>query len=246
MFNSSLVFYSNTPDGVNLFYQSQITNGVHSLDEEESRHCIKVLRKKTGDVIRVTDGQGNFYSATITDVALPLCRFRIDSTEREGAKSWSVHIAVSPTKNADRIEWFVEKAVELGVDEITLLNCEHTERAYLKTERLMKVAVAAMKQSLKATLPRINPLTDFNAIVNQSEGLAKFIAFVDPQNNAHLKDTGTNQKYLVLIGPEGDFSSAELELATKNGFQKISLGSSRLRTETAALAACHILNLING
>lgn len=230
---------------MNLFYQPQIPNGVHALDDEESRHCIKVLRKQVGDIIRITDGQGSFYSATITSTANYQCNFRIDAREQVPGKPWNIHIAISPTKNADRIEWFVEKAVEFGVDEITLLNCAHTERSHIKTDRLLKVAVSAMKQSLKATLPCINPLSDFNAVVNQPSSISKFIAFVDHENKVHLKDATVNNSYLVLIGPEGDFSQEELGLAVQRGFQKVSLGNSRLRTETAALAACHILNLIN-
>jgi 16S rRNA (uracil1498-N3)-methyltransferase len=220
---------------VNLFYQPLLPEGILYLDADESRHCIKVLRHNTGDVIHITDGKGFFYDAVITKADDRQCTFRIQEKSAQPVRDYSIHIAISPTKNADRIEWFVEKAVELGVDIVSIINCENTERTYLKKERLEKVAVSAMKQSLKATLPRIEGLLEFDAIVKS-----------DAQNPDHLKNIALPGKdYLVLIGPEGDFSPEELNAAIANGFQKVSLGQSRLRTETAGLAACHILNLAN-
>jgi 16S rRNA (uracil1498-N3)-methyltransferase len=231
---------------VNLFYQPELSNGVTRLDPEESRHCVKVLRKRNGDPINITDGQGFFYTALITDASPSECEFKIIQKEPEQSTPFKIHIAVSPTKNADRIEWFVEKAVEFGVHEITLLECEHTERAFIKTERLIKVAVSAMKQSLKATLPTINALIPFTELVRLSGTCNKYIAYVDSTNPLHLKDVTMNEKQsLVLVGPEGDFSKNELDLAIENNFVKVSLGKSRLRTETAALAACFILNIRN-
>ena len=165
---------------------------------------------------------------------------------RDHPKNFIIHIAISPTKNADRIEWFVEKAVELGIDEITLLECDHTERQHLKIDRLEKMAISAMKQSLKAKLPVIHPLTSFRNIVHTAGSVEKYIAHVDNENPNQLKNLiAAGSSYLVLIGPEGDFSDEELTLAENQGFKKISLGPSRLRTETAGLAACHILNLAN-
>lgn len=230
---------------MNLFYQPLIPTGVHYLDAEESRHCVKVLRKRSGEELRLTDGKGSFYSATIVKADPQQCTFQIAKQEEVASLPYSIHIAMSPTKNADRIEWFIEKATEFGIDEISLLDCEHTERSFIKKERLDKVAISAMKQSLKARIPVIHELRKFSAIIELS-AQQKFIAFVDQTNPHHLQQLASaNQHYLVLIGPEGDFSKDELTLALQNGFQKVSLGNSRLRTETAGLAACHILNLIN-
>ena len=162
------------------------------------------------------------------------------------SKNFTIHIAISPTKNADRIEWFVEKAVEFGIDEITLLECDHTERQHINIDRLEKVAISAMKQSLKAKLPSIHSLTSFRNLTHDAKALEKYIAHVDSENPIQLKNlVARGSSYLVLIGPEGDFSREELTLAKSLGFKKISLGPSRLRTETAGLAACHILNLAN-
>ncbi len=155
-------------------------------------------------------------------------------------------MAVAPTKNQDRLEWFVEKAIEFGVDEISFLRCEHSERTSIKQDRIDRIAVSAMKQSGRATLPVFNLLTDFKTFVETKSGTQRFIAYVDQENPDHLFQLATKQKnYTVLIGPEGDFSEAEIALASVNGFQKVSLGNHRLRTETAAIAACQILHLVN-
>lgn len=230
---------------MNLFYQPRIPEGILYLDADESRHCIRVLRHTVGDNIRITDGKGFFYDAVITKADDRECQFHIENKIAQPPRDFFIHIAISPTKNADRIEWFVEKTVELGIDKVSLIECDNTERTYLKKERLEKVAVSAMKQSLKATTPVIEGLLSFQDIVTSHEA-SKFIAYVDQQNPDHLKNIALRQKsYLVLIGPEGDFSPEELTLALNNGFQKVSLGHSRLRTETAGIAACHILNLTN-
>ncbi len=232
---------------MNLFYQPRIREGVDYLDAEESRHCTRVLRRRTGDAIRITDGRGFFYDAIIEDDSSRACRFRITATELAQPRPCTLHIAVSPTKNADRIEWFVEKATEFGIDKITLLACEHSERTFLKLDRLEKVAISAMKQSLKASLPVIAPLTRFDELVQTAADENRFIAHVDENNPLHLMAAARDRQgsHLVLIGPEGDFSNRELDLAASAGFVKVSLGGSRLRTETAALAACHILNLLH-
>ena len=231
---------------MNLFYQPLIPQGALHLDPDESRHAIKVLRKRNGDLIRVTDGKGVFYEGIITDADAHQCTFDIHTTVPDREKNFRIHICISPTKNADRIEWFVEKAVEFGVDEITLLQCDHTERQHLKVERLNKTAVSAMKQSLKAKLPIIHPITDFRNVLISTNDEQKYIAHVDERNQQHLQQlVERGHSYLVLIGPEGDFSADELTLADAHGFKKVSLGPSRLRTETAGIAACHILNLAN-
>jgi 16S rRNA (uracil1498-N3)-methyltransferase len=231
---------------VNLFYQPLLSQGTTYLDAEESRHVVKVLRKKQGDRITVTDGNGFFYDVTITNADPRQCAFDINAKTQEHSKNFSIHIAISPTKNSDRIEWFVEKAVEFGIDEITLIECDHTERQHLKIERLQKMAVSAMKQSLKAKLPEIHPLIPFQELVQTTRVKEKYIAHVDNDNPNQLKNFVTpGSSYLVLIGPEGDFSPEEISVAGSHGFKKISLGPSRLRTETAGIAACHILNLAN-
>ena len=229
---------------MNLFYQPLIPEGILYLDSDESKHCIKVLRKISGDELTITDGKGNFYDAIITKADPRQCAFEILSKTIESVRNYNIHIAISPTKNSDRIEWFVEKAVELGVDTISFIACKNTERPYLKLERLEKVAVSAMKQSLKASIPVLQGLVNVSDVIKKSEEDFKFIAYVDHSNPDQLKNLiKPASSYITLIGPEGDFTSSELDLALAHGFQKVSLGTSRLRTETAGLAACHTLNL---
>lgn len=231
---------------MNLFYQPLIAEGVHYLDAAESKHSTKVLRRKAGDRIQITDGKGFLYQAVVTRADAHQCTFDVQEIIKEPSRQYYIHIAIAPTKNADRLEWFVEKAVEFGIDRITLVECDHSERTHTKLERLEKLAVSAMKQSLKFSLPQITgPLKLFDVIRDATEP-GKFIAYVDPENNTHLQEAVTTvSRYLVLIGPEGDFSKEELHTAQQHGFKKVSLGNSRLRTETAGIAACHILNLVN-
>ena len=231
---------------MNLFYQPRIAEHIFHLEEEESRHCVKVLRKREGEIIRLTDGKGSFYDAVITKADPGACQFNITNTYTPSPLTFSIHVAIAPTKNIDRIEWFVEKSVELGIDRISLIECDHSERTFIKTERLKKVAISAMKQSLKALLPTIESPISFRSFVEQQHADQNFIAYVDDQNTTQLKDIAKpNNSYLVLIGPEGDFSNDELMFALQNNFVKVGLGKSRLRTETAGIAACHILNLVN-
>jgi 16S rRNA (uracil1498-N3)-methyltransferase len=231
---------------VNLFYQPLIPSGVRYLDPEESKHCIKVLRKKPGDEIAVTDGKGVLYLAKVTNTDSFKCEFNIVSEKTDEHRKYFIHVAISPTKNPDRVEWFVEKCVEFGIDKITLLQCERTERSHIKTERLVKIAGSAMKQSLKTFLPEITGPSNFNEVVSGIVEGEKYIASVDVANTIYLKNFApASSTYTVLIGPEGDFSNEELAFAISKGFVKVSLGVSRLRTETAGIAACHILNLIN-
>ena len=231
---------------MNLFYQPHIQDGIHYLDPEESRHCFKVLRKKPGDLIQITDGKGYRYQAKLTDTQSDKCSFNIESKQEEEKKPFTIHIALAPTKNPDRTEWFVEKAIEIGVDELSFLLCDNSERAALKTDRIEKLAISAMKQSLKNSLPKINHMVLLKDFIGTSGTAAKYIAYVDQTNPDHLlKDAKPKSNYIVLIGPEGDFSKKELELALAQGYKKVSLGPSRLRTETAGIVACHILNLVN-
>jgi 16S rRNA (uracil1498-N3)-methyltransferase len=232
---------------MDLFYQPGIPDGVLYLDGDESRHCVKVLRHKAGDSIAITDGRGFFYDAVITRPDPGQCFFDIRHRTEAQARNYFIHIAISPTKNSDRIEWFVEKATELGVDKITLIDCKNTERSFVKTDRLKKVAVTAMKQSVKAVLPLIeDQLLQFTEVVERCQEREKCIAFVDHSNPLHLKEAVEQRSsYCLLIGPEGDFSPEELKTATDLGFAKVSLGPSRLRTETAGVVGCHVLNLLN-
>ncbi|GCC52992.1 16S rRNA (uracil(1498)-N(3))-methyltransferase [Chryseotalea sanaruensis] len=227
-----------------LFFQPDLSENHCWLTEEESRHCVKVLRKREGEAIVVTDGCGFFYDCIITKANTQKCEFKIQEKRAEPKKLFRIHLAIAPTKNPDRLEWLVEKATELGVDEITLIDGDHSERSFIKTERLLKVAISAMKQSQKATLPIINPLKKFSSILDYQAD-QKFIAYVDHSNPKHLLHEAIKEKsYLICIGPEGDFSQAELASAIGAGFVKVSLGDSRLRTETAGMAACCLLNAI--
>lgn len=226
-----------------LFYQPLLPE-VNNLDLEESKHCVKVLRKQNGDIIHLIDGRGNFYEGKITDANHKKCGFEILNQSTEKKHPFKRHIAISPTKNLDRMEWFVEKSVELGVDQMSFLNCYHSERKVLKLDRLEKKAISAMKQSGKATLPILNEMNAFEDFVKSSESAIKCLAYVDFKNPVHFNDKlKTNQDTLILIGPEGDFSENEVGLAKASGFEIVSLGNSRLRTETAGIAAVHIMNL---
>ncbi len=230
-----------------LFYEPSAKNESFILNEEEARHALKVLRKKVGDKINVIDGNGHLFECKLIEGVIEKCVVKVEKTFFEPDNDYHIHIAIAPTKNLDRIEWFVEKAVEIGIDELSFIKCKNSERPQLKIERIEKKAISAMKQSLKYRIPKINVLKDFNSFISEKRNEEKFIAFVDSSNPLHLKHAaGLKSKYLVLIGPEGDFTSKELDMALTQNFKKVSLGRSRLRTETAGMVACHILNLING
>lgn len=228
-----------------LFFDPQFT-GNGQLCETESKHCINVLRHKLDDIITVTNGKGSFYKCKIIDAHPKRCQLELIAETKESQRSFRLHMAVAPTKSSDRFEWFLEKAVELGVDEITPLLCHHSERRKVRPERIEKVVVAAMKQSLKATLPKINELTPFNKFIGQANNYTSFIAHCYNSAKSPLKKSyqpGTDA--LLCIGPEGDFSEQEVSDAINAGFTAISLGESRLRTETAGVIACHTIHLLN-
>ena len=231
---------------MHVFYTPDIQNRAE-LPAEEAAHAIRVLRLQAGDEVTLTDGKGNFYRAEISVASNKRCLVNILETQpQEPLWQGHLHIAMAPTKNMDRTEWFAEKATEIGFDELTFLNCRFSERKVIKTERIQKILVSAIKQSLKARLPRLNEMTDFDKFVRQPFNGQKFIAHCYEGEKPLLRDVSKRgQDALVLIGPEGDFSEEEVKLAIEQGFQPISLGRSRLRTETAALVACHILNLQN-
>ncbi|MBE9511411.1 MAG: 16S rRNA (uracil(1498)-N(3))-methyltransferase [Bacteroidetes bacterium] len=229
------------------FYTPDIHGKIHRLDKQESQHCINVLRLKEGDKIILVNGKGGYYKAKIKTPDPHKCTVEIKSSKHEvGKKNFRLHIAIAPTKNINRFEWFLEKATEIGIDEITPLLCERSERKTIRNERLDKVIVSAMKQSVKAYKPKLNRITNFTEFVSAKHSFYKFIAYCDKKSNPELKEmVKKGDDILILIGPEGDFSSEEVHLACKNGFSVVLLGHDRLRTETAGIVACHTVNLIN-
>lgn len=231
---------------MHVFYTPDIRTKAE-LPEEEAQHCIRVLRLTTGDEITLTDGKGNFYRAEISAASNKRCLVNIiETVYQQPLWPCHLHIAMAPTKNMDRNEWFAEKATEIGFDELTFLNCRFSERKVIKTERIEKILVSAMKQSLKARLPQLNEMTDFDKFIARDFKGQKFIAHCYEDEKPLLRDAlHKGEDALVLIGPEGDFSEEEVKKAIEKGFIPISLGKSRLRTETAALVACHTMNLMN-
>lgn len=237
---------------MHLFYTPFVSsdNENFTLSEDESKHCIRVLRLVTGNQIVLIDGKGGWYNAIITDENPKRCVVKIVEVEqKKGDKNFHLHIAIAPTKNNDRMEWFIEKATETGIDEVSLIECKNSERNTVKTERLEKVAVSAIKQSLKAYLPQINELIAFTKFIDSVKNFKgqKYIAHCNEAiGKVHLKTLYTKgEEVLILIGPEGDFTPEEVKLALSNGFKEISLGDSRLRTETAALYCCTVINVLN-
>lgn len=229
-----------------LFYVPDIAER-WELSEEEAAHALRVLRLSIGDELDITDGKGNLYKSVISSVAGKHCYVEAKET-LPMPKGWNgnIHIAVAPTKNMDRIEWFAEKATEIGLDELTFLNCRFSERKVIKTERVERIVVSAMKQSLKYSKPIVEEMADFKKFVSQERAGEKYIAHCYDGEKNLLKDVHVaGCDATVLIGPEGDFSPEEVKMAMEAGYKPVSLGNSRLRTETAALAACHILMLKN-
>ncbi len=231
---------------MHLFYTPDIAN-TNELPEEEMLHAVRVLRLHSGEQVNLTDGRGNFYRAEIATVTPKRCTVKVlEQMQQEPLWFGTLHIALAPTKNMERMEWFAEKATEIGVDELTFLNCRYSERKSIKEERIAKILIAAIKQSLKARLPRLNAMVDFDAFIRTPFEGQKFIAHCREGKKYNLKTClRQGENALILIGPEGDFSDEEVDAALKNGFVPVSLGPSRLRTETAALVACHIFNLQN-
>ena len=231
-----------------LFYSPDIEKTL-TLSEEESSHCIQVLRRTAGDEIAVTDGVGNLYHCVITNPHRKHCELRIESVEtptplHEGY----IHICVAPTKNIDRLEWCIEKCVEMGVDEITPILCDHSERKTINYDRLQKILVSAAKQSLKTRFPILNPLTRMTDLrVDGDKFIAHCIEGYKPTDNKYALQQRIERghKTIVLIGAEGDFSPEEVQWALDNGYIPVSLGAARLRTETAAIVACHTAVLLN-
>ena len=229
------------------FYQPKITQGINTLAGDEMLHCAKVLRKKVGDQIGILDGHGGFYITEIKAIKPKELVFEILESEQLTQKRFHHHIAISPTKNTDRIEWFVEKACELGVDEISFVFTTNSERKQIKTDRLIKKAISALKQSKSGFITRINEATKFDNFLKQhkdssnrkylahvSEGLPYFAETLIPETNI-----------LTLIGPEGDFTAEEVRKSLSFRYEHISLGQNVLRTETAGIVACQFVNMAN-
>lgn len=215
-------------------------------DKNESRHIIKVLRKKSGDKLFITNGVGCFFESEISIPNSNKCEVKILNVSKKKRKDFKIHLAVAPTKLNDRFEWFLEKATEIGIDEITPIFCTNAERKIVKPERYEKIIQAAAKQSLKVYFPKLNPAVKFIEFIQNRNVSNQYIAHCMDVEKPYLKsELIIGQDALVLIGPEGDFTIKEIELAEQMGFKSISLGDSRLRTETAALVACHTIQMCN-
>ena len=231
-----------------LFYNSEIniTLKEFSFDKEESKHIVKVLRKTEGDTLHVTNGLGDLFLTEIILASEKKCTVRIVTTETSPPTNFYIHIAVAPTKMNDRLEWFLEKATEMGIHEITPIICDRSERKIIKNERFDKIILSAMKQSLQSFLPKLNEPISFKDFINQQHDGNLCIAHCLETEKKLLKNTiKSKEKYTILIGPEGDFSEKEIQLALTNNYIPVSLGNTRLRTETAAIVACHSVVFVN-
>lgn len=227
---------------------AEITHGQPViLSEEESHHAVKALRLREGQQVVVTNGKGTWCSGILVSNHAKGSLISISETKQQSPRPFRLHLAVAPTKNIDRFEWLLEKATECGIDEITPLICEKSERTTLKHERLEKLLVAAMKQSMRAFLPKLNPMVKFNEFLKKDFEGAKLVAHCRDLSRSSLSEAyQTGKNVIMMIGPEGDFSETEVQFALQKGFVPVSLGQHRLRTETAALATCVQLNFMNG
>jgi 16S rRNA (uracil1498-N3)-methyltransferase len=235
---------------MNIFYAPDIEFPEVTLSPEESGHCVRVLRLGAGEKVRVIDGNGGYYNAVIAIPDAKHCKLTITETiEKQVQRNYSIHMAIAPTKNIERFEWFIEKSVEIGIDIITPLLCHHSERRILKTDRLERLIISTMKQAIIPTHPLLNELTGFKEFVmNHGRNDADlFIAHCEETDREKLIEACSRGKNtIVLIGPEGDFSPDEIRLALSHHYIPVSLGRNRLRTETAGIVACHTVNLVNG
>lgn len=232
---------------MHIFYTPDINQNDYVLTEEESKHCVRVLRLKEQDAVYLIDGVGGFYYARIVDANPKKCKVSVYQTIKEyGKKNYHLTMGIAPTKNIDRLEWFLEKATEIGVDRIIPFVSEQSERKIIKLDRLNKIISAAMKQSQRAYLPQLDDLIDYKALINSDFSGKKLIAHCFDTDKPYLQQTiKKDEDVLILIGPEGDFTQEEVTMAEKNGFVPISLGDSRLRTETAGIVAVHTVALLN-
>lgn len=231
-----------------LFYNQNINEDaeIYFFDREESKHIIKVLRKKEGDNLFVTNGLGYLFKTEITLASDSKCQVKIVSSEKAAPLKYHLHLAVAPTKMNDRFEWFLEKATEIGISEITPIICDHSERKIIKTDRFEKILQSAMKQSLHYYLPKLNEPISLKDFLKQEKQGLKLIAHCEETDKKSLKNVvQPQQDVTILIGPEGDFSEKEIKLALENNYLAVMLGNTRLRTETAAVVACHSVAFIN-
>lgn len=231
-----------------LFYNPDIDESTESFsfDKEESRHIIKVLRKKDSDILHVTNGSGLLFETEITLASDNKCIVQVLSIKKTAEPKFRLHLAVAPTKMNDRFEWFLEKATEIGIQEITPIICDRSERKVINQERFEKIILSAMKQSNETYLPKLNEAISFKEFVKQKNEGLQLIAHCEETDKKSLKDTlKPNESVTMLIGPEGDFSEKEIALALENNYQPVTLGNTRLRTETAAIVACHSVVFFN-
>lgn len=231
-----------------LFYAPDINNETNEFvfDKEESKHIVKVLRKLEGSILHITNGKGFLFVCEIILASEKKCVVKINESQFTEPRNFNIHMVVAPTKMNDRYEWFLEKAVEIGVDEITPIICEHSERKIIKTERFDKILISAMKQSNQMYLPILNEPIKLSDFLSKEISGQKFIAHCEETKKVELKDSiETQQHYTLLIGPEGDFSTNEINKALDNGYLPVALGNTRLRTETAAIVGCHTFVLAN-
>ncbi|MEO8146696.1 MAG: 16S rRNA (uracil(1498)-N(3))-methyltransferase [Bacteroidia bacterium] len=233
---------------MHIFFCENLDSETALLSEEESKHAIQVLRLRNNDAVHVIDGKGKFCDAIILDAHSKKCELKIENCKIDFQKhNYHFHIAIAPTKQMERYEWFIEKAVELGVDEITPLLCHDSVRTNLRIDRLQKVILSAVKQSIQAHLPKLNEAISFNDFAKKEFETIKMIAHCDEGNKKMMQDVIIKkQNALLLIGPEGDFTPNEISLALQNNFEAVSLGETRLRTETAGVYACSVMRMING
>ena len=232
-----------------LFYSNTINKDVITLDYIESNHCLKVLRKSIGDSVNIVDGKGTLFKGKIIS-SNKECQVKIEKIFNDyGKKDYYIHIGISPLKNNHRIEWFIEKSVEIGIDEISFIDCSRTIRKKINIDRLNKTAISAMKQTLKAKIPKINSILEITDFIKNNMNDNKFICHLEEDISKTIFDYKNNFKLngssCILIGPEGDFTPDEINFSNKNNFSFLSLGESRLRTETAGVIACHLLNIVN-
>lgn len=233
---------------MHIFYSPNKHKTTHTLSNEESKHCIKVLRLKKGDRIKIINGKGSIYLCEIIDDNHKNCMVKIIEKERiEKRADHLLHIAIAPTKNNDRFETFLEKVTEIGIDEISPLICRYSEKKKVNTLRSEKIIISALKQSEAPFKPKLNPLKTFQELINTEFTGKKYIAHCyENSEKKHLKEIyNKGDKVLILIGPEGDFSEEEIKKASEKGFVEISLSTKRLRTETAGIVACHIIDFMN-
>jgi 16S rRNA (uracil1498-N3)-methyltransferase len=231
-----------------IFYAPDISGDTYTLDKRESKHLIRVLRMTKGADVRLIDGKGNLYEGIISEPDHNKCTIVITSKTKDFEKrNYWLHIAISPLKNPERFEWFIEKSVEIGIDEITPLICKNTEKPGIKSERVNNLIISAMKQSLKATKTVLNEPGSFKDFINKDLNGIRMIAHCyDLNKRSKVSDVySKNENATILIGPEGDFSEEEIDSAVNKGFSPVHLGPSRLRTETAGVAACHSIYIIN-